>query len=414
MLNSRFERMRNNPLTLPFYLPSLLLAFSDGMLALILPLYVADFEISYGTIGLVLAASGAGQLIGDLPAGRVISRMNARTMMIQGLVVIILSTLVLFLLPSIAAILVSRFITGLGMAWFNVSRQAYATEKMILVKRGRAMSIFGGVNRIGKIPAAQLSGMIAGTFNIRAPFLLYCIVASIALYFIWRYAEDSTSIAAASTPDQPRTSYREALRANRQTIFAAGIGQVFIQMIRKGREDIIPLYASDVLGLDVETIGTIGSISSAIETTLFYPSGIVMDRFGRKYSIVPQFLVFAVGMMLIPLTTNFTTLLIVASAIGAANGLTSGTMKTMGADLATHLNHHEFLGLWQLIGDGGITLSPIVAGAVAQATVLGNASFIMASFGVAAALIFAFYVPETLRKPDTESAAIVSKAPSKV
>lgn len=59
-----------------------------------------------------------------------------------------------------------------------------------------------------------------------------------------------------------------------------------------------------------------------------------MDRLGRKAAIVPSFVVQAVGMALIPLSHSYGGLLAVASLIGLGNGLGSGSMMTLGADLA--------------------------------------------------------------------------------
>ena len=58
-----------NPLILPVYLPSLILAFCRGIILPILPLYAKSFGISYGLIGLVLAGEGIGTLAADIPSG---------------------------------------------------------------------------------------------------------------------------------------------------------------------------------------------------------------------------------------------------------------------------------------------------------------------------------------------------------
>ena len=44
------------------------------MLIPVLPLYVADFDVSYGLIGAVLAAEALGTLVADVPAGMLLGR----------------------------------------------------------------------------------------------------------------------------------------------------------------------------------------------------------------------------------------------------------------------------------------------------------------------------------------------------
>ena len=120
-----------------------------------------------------------------------------------------------------------------------------------------------------------------------------------------------------------------------------------------------------------------------------------MDHWGRKYAIVPSFLIQAAGMALVPLTGSFVTLLLCVSAIGAGNGLSSGAMMTLGADLSPRLRRGEFLGIWRFIGDIGSSGGPYLVGAVADVLTLPTAALVMAAAGLAAAGVFAFLLPET-------------------
>jgi len=115
--------------------------------------------------------------------------------------------------------------------------------------------------------------------------------------------------------------------------------------------------------------GAIG-MSAAIDMLLFYPAGYVMDHFGRKHAVISSMLVFAVGLAAIPLAFNFWSLLFVGILIGFGNGLGSGTMLTLGADLSYKERRGEFLGLWFLIGNFGAAIGPLIAGTVATILIL--------------------------------------------
>ena len=123
-----------------------------------------------------------------------------------------------------------------------------------------------------------------------------------------------------------------------------------------------------------------------------------MDRLGRKYVSVPSFTIQAIGVGLIPFTEGFLGLLLAALLIGLGNGLSSGAMMTLGADLAPKDATGEFLAAWRLVGDGGRMGAPVAVGQIADILGLTPATLVIASFGVLASTIFALLVPETLQK----------------
>jgi MFS family permease len=245
----------------------------------------------------------------------------------------------------------------------------------------------------------MIGGIVAAAYGLRVPFLLFggAYIAALLVVVLFvrvvKRAERQDHLAAS------QGSYLlSALKAQYRVLTFAGTGQLFAQMIRAGRGIIIPLYAADVIGLDVQSIGFVVSISSAIDMTLFYPAGWIMDRLGRKYAIVPSFAIQALGMFLVPFSDSFVGLLLAATLIGFGNGFSSGSMMTLGADLAPEHLRGEFLGVWRLIGDMGSTGGPLVVGAVADLVLLPTSAWVMSGAGLVAAAIFALFVPETLKK----------------
>jgi MFS family permease len=160
---------------------------------------------------------------------------------------------------------------------------------------------------------------------------------------------------------------------------------------------LIPLWGS-ALGLDLAQIGLIFGLAAAVDMTLFLPVGFVMDRWGRKWTIVPSLLTLAAAMALVPLTTNFATFLAVGLLSGLGNGLGSGAVQVMGADLAPPERIGEFLGVWRVIADTGAIFAPLSIGALAQALTLGISFLAPVVVGVAGAALLLFVVPETRRR----------------
>jgi len=375
------------------------MSLASGILIPVLPLFLRDFGAGYGVVGVVLSGQAIGMLISDVPSSMVLRRLGQRRAMIAGFGVIVLSTLALFWSGSVLETFVYRLLSGAGFSILAVARHAYITENAAIGVRGRAVALFGGINRIGRFSGPAVGGLIGNAISLRAPFLLTGSIMALALIITF-----------AMVPRTPGTNFRQktalksyanelitTARAHYRILTTVGVGALFAQMVRTGRGVMIPLYGADVLGLDVAQIGWIGSLAAAVDMLLFYPVGIIMDRFGRKFAIVPSFFVQGVGLALIPLTGGFSGLAIVGCLIGFGNGLGSGSMMTLGADLAPKEGRGEFLGMWRLIGDIGSTSGPLIAGAVASALALPAAAVAIGSSGLIAAFIFLFLVPETNR-----------------
>ncbi len=393
-------------LILSFYLPALMVTVGQGLLVPILPLYAKDFEIGYVLIGLVLAGEGLGTLVADVPTGLLLRRFDNKQVMMMGLLVKALSILLLFFAPTVWIVLLLRLVAGFGRSMYTVSAHVYVTNQVDLGQRGKAISMFGGTHRLGGFIGPAVGGVIAGMLGLRAVFIGVGLVTALGLLLVALYTESGRKEKRGeSITGGHSLNLRAVLRSNYRVLASAGMAQVFGQMVRAGRTVVIPLFAADILGLGVDQIGLIVSISVAVDFSLFMVAGWLMDRFGRKFAIVPCFGIQALGMAMVPFAMTAGGLLFAAVLIGFGNGLGAGTMMTLGSDLSPAGSRGEFLGLWRLVGDLGHTGAPLVVGIVADLFVLSSAIFVIAGSGLVAASIFLFLVPETLRRPHPIAAA---------
>ena len=391
----RFMRtLRDNPLILPYYLPSFFLATSWGVLIPVLPLYAKDLTTSYSIIGLFLGGEAIGMLLGDVPAGLLMRRLGRKASMIMGTALAALSTAMLFAVPAIGVAIGLRILAGRGRALFQVARHAYVADAASRGVRGRTIALSGGLMRLGRLLGPLAGGFLGKAAGLDTTFLLFGAMNLVALAVIVAFVPSGRDEVASHVASKP-VSLLRILKENAGILTSAGLAQTLAQVVRAGRTAIIPLYAADIVGLDVAQVGLLVSIASAVDMSLFYPAGLIMDHWGRKMAIVPSFVVQGLGMLLVPLTHSFGALLAAACLVGAANGLSSGTMMTLGADLAPREGRGEFLGIWRLIGDGGHTMGPLIVGQVSEVLALPLAAIALCIAGVGAGLLFAFGVPET-------------------
>lgn len=392
LTSSNFSRAS---LILPIYLPALLLSTGAGIISPTLPIYIKSFELSYALTTFVIAVG----VVGNIPAGILVERIGRRAAMLLGLAMIGVSTIGMGAAQNLFQLIIAQLIGGIGNALWMLSRHAYMADVIPLPKRGRSIALFGGVNRMGTF-IGKFGAIFLGV-NLRLPFFVYAGIAVLTLIVCFFSIPETKRAAKAQLKEARQPYLRQLLQVSKRhfkLLATAGIGQVCVQTLRRGCHIIIPLYGNDVIGLTTRDVRLVEMVSSAIDMSMFPIAGFMMDRFGRRYATVPGICIFATGMVLMPFTQTFTWLLLAAILMRFGNGIASGTMMTLGADLAPKEGTGEFLGLWRLTGDFGGSTGPIVVGSIADVFGLGFSGFALGGIGYIAVSIFLWLVPETLQR----------------
>ena len=379
---------------LPIYIPAFLLATGGGIVSPTLSIYVKSFELSYTLTTVVLAVG----VLGNIPAGILVERLGRKPSMLFGLVMIGLSTIGMGVARNFIQLIGAQLIGGIGNALWMLARHAYMTDVIPMANRGRAIALFGGVNRMGTF-AGQFCSIFLGV-NLRLPFFIYAGIVLLNLCLCFFFIPETRRGTSRAT-DKKVPYLKHLLQVSRQharLLATAGVGQVCVQTLRRGCHIIIPLYADEIVGLSTQQVRSVVMISSAVDMSMFPVAGSMMDRFGRRYATVPGICIFATGMVLMPFTGSFTWLLLAAILMRLGNGIASGTMMTLGADLAPREGTGEFLGLWRLTGDFGGSAGPVVVGNLADLFGLSYSGFALGGIGYLAVGIFLWLVPETLQR----------------
>lgn len=385
-------------LLLPVYVPTILVSFASGFIIPIMPSFVDSFGVSALVLGLILAADGFGMLLSEIPAGRIVQRVSPKWAMGSAGILMAGATAIISFVTNVLTVAILLALMGVGIALWGLSRHAYLAAITIRGNRGRASSVFGGVSRIGVFLGPLVGGFLGGRFGFSAPFLAYSAVAviGVAVVLIFVPAMEPRGVAT-------RAATKAQLSAARPLLLRAGVPQALIQTLRAGRKILLPLVASLVLGLDLETTGLIVAIAGGVDMALFPVAGWMMDRFGRKFAIVPSIVLQTIGMACLPFVSSVTGLMLVALLLGFGNGISAGTMMTLGADLAPSGAVAVFLSYWRLIGDAGSMLAPLLVGSAAQLIGLSGSATAVAAAGAVGAVWFTYFVPETLEKQPVTS-----------
>ena len=281
---------------------------------------------------------------------------------------------------------------GMGRGAVMLARTVYIAD-ITSFELGRAMASIGGVMRIGMFIGPILGGFIAKYFTYSLALIIAGIITGSGISFIG-FLRSTPNSAPIGKQVHSFKFISKTLLEYRSVFTTAGAAVFGLQLLRAGRHLMIPLWGS-AIGLDAADIGLVIGIPMALEMTMFYPVGVIMDRFGRKWTAVPCIAILATALGLIPLCHTFSSLLTVVLLAGIGNGFGSGIVLTLGADFSPEIGRSSFLGVWRLIGDTENMVSPFLVGIMTKIFTLSAASTSISSIGFMAALIMLFAVKET-------------------
>jgi MFS family permease len=397
-------------LGLSVYVPTFLFAIGQGAVIPIVALAARDQGASLALAGFIVALRGIGILAFDVPAGWLVSKFGEQRAMVVGTALVIVALVGSALSPGIYAFAAFTFLLGCGWAVWLLGRLSYVTDVTPPHLRGRALSTLGGVNRVGNFAGPFIGAGAAALVGINGAYYVHLVTAAMACGLLVVMVRGEVQGAAAA---HEHVNFTGVVRAHSRTFLTAGVGVTIIGAMRAARQSVLPLWG-DHIGLDDSAISLIFGISMGMEMLLFYPAGSVMDHWGRKAVALPCIAIMAVGMLVLPLSSGFGTMVMVGLLIGFGNGLGSGIVMTLGADFSPVAGRAQFLGAWRVCGDIGTAGGPLLVAGLTGIATLAAASLSMGVLGLAGAGVMLFLMPESLHRAPPGAVALGEAEASEV
>ncbi|HEY5662687.1 MAG TPA: MFS transporter [Ilumatobacter sp.] len=360
----------------PVYTPWILAQLGRGMLVPVVPLYLRDAGLSYTMVAVVLAALGLGAVVGGLPAGGVAGRLGPEWLFVAATIATGLTAVLMGVSTAVLALVAFRLLYGMGSVGMRISVQMLVNAAAPVRLRGRGMSFLGGAVRLAFFVGPIAGGVLVDTVGFTATFAV-CAAATLSglLPFLSVRRERPTG-ARLERPTLPLSGLGSALRRHRGLLLLAGTGSALVMTVREGRNVVVPLIGDD-LGLSATAVGALVAIGTGADLALFPVAGWLMDRFGRLYAIVPAFSLLGLGMLVLGLSSTTTGVVIAGVVMGIGNGMSAGTMLTLGGDLAP-ADAGPFLAALGMMQDAGVVIGPIVVGRLADTAGLYQSAVVLA------------------------------------
>lgn len=388
------ENYEIKSLVVPVFLPSLLFSIGENSMIPLIPASALAMGADLGTAGLIAGLVMTGTLIADLPAGKLVDRIGERSSMIYsaaaGAIGILLSVFAVNLYMLGAGIL----ILGAASAVFALARHSFMTEHIPLSHRARSVSILGGMFRGGSFFGPLLGAWVVHIGGPGAVYWVAVVVCGSAAVLLLLTKKD----AILNTPVVVAGRTLEVAKREWKKLATVGVGVSVIGILRTSRQIGLPLWAISI-GIPAAEAAFYIGIANALDFALFYASGAIMDRFGRRWAAVPTAVGLGVAHLLVAFSFNSPTFLAIAILMAIVNGVGSGVILVLGSDLAPTDARNEFLASYRLLTDAAVAgAGPLLVGVAALVT-LGPAMAIFGWFGFGGAWLLWKYIPRYSPKP---------------
>jgi hypothetical protein len=279
------------------------------------------------------------------------------------------------------------------------------------------LSLLGGAFRLGVFVGPFIAAGLLAVFHDESAALWFfgiCLAGTILLVLVGPDPEQELS--AGPSPSADAMAMREdtgeavtgtiqlppgggvfrTMWRSRNVLSRLGAAAASLSAVRSARQLVLPLWGVSI-GLDAQTIALVVGVSGAVDFALFYASGQVMDRFGRLWAALPAMLLMGAGFLALAFTHDLDSasmwFAMLAVVLGVGNGLSSGILLTLGADVAPKADPARFLGSWRTLTDAGGALAPLAVAGIAAIASLAVATGAVGVLGFLGAAAFARWVP---------------------
>lgn len=371
---------------------SFFVAVGFGIIAPTIPLFAKSFGVNNAQVGAILSAFAFARFASGLISGKLVDHFGERIVYSAGIGFVSLTSFAAGLAQNYEQLLIFRAVGGLGSSMFSVAAGSILLRAVDDDHRARVQSLYNGSFLIGMMAGPVVGGALSG-FSLRAPLIIYgflLIGASAAGAILLR----NSTLAAKPTQKQERETitlksalalkpYRIAL------ILSFATAWILFGMSRS----ILPIFMVEEIKVSPSFMGLGFTISTIINGALLLKAGKMTDIRGRRFSAV----VGASFLTLFTFALAFTTqpwMFIAASVVvGVGGAFLSTTPSAIVGDVLEGKGG-QVIGLFQMAGDAGAMVAPIVLGALADRYGFQSA-FLASGILMLVTVLVATKLPET-------------------
>ena len=343
---------------------SFFVAVGFGIISPTLPLFARSFGVNHAQVGAILAAFAFARFATGLISGKLVDHFGERLVYSFGIGFVSITSFAAGFAQSYEQLLAFRAVGGFGSSMFSVAAGSILLRAVDDDHRARAQSLYNGSFLIGMMAGPVVGGALSG-FSLRAPMIIYgflLIGASASGAFLLR----NSTLAAKPTATQERNTITLrsalALKPYRSALIISFITSwVLFGMSRS----ILPLFMVEEIKVSPSFMGLGFTISTVINGIFLMKAGKLSDINGRRYSAVIGTSFLTLFILALALTTEPWMFLAASVIVGFGGAFLSTTPSAIVGDVLEGKGG-QVIGLFQMAGDAGAMVAPLILGAIAD------------------------------------------------
>jgi MFS family permease len=371
---------------------SFFVAVGFGIVLPAIPVFARTFGVNNTAVGLIVSTFAITRFASGLISGKLVDRFGERVVFSSGVGMVAIFVLLAGLAQSYGQLLFFRAAGGLGSSMFTVAAGSVIMRAVDDNNRARAFSIYNGAFLVGGISGPAIGGLLS-LISLRAPFFAYSITLTvsglIALFFLkgvnLNRGEDGEELV-------QRTSIAQALslKPYRIALVISFIGNWVLFGVRSS---ILPIFVIETLRSTPAVVGYGFTLSALMQGLLLLRAGKISDTRGRKYAAVSGSFIALLGLIVLIFTNSIWMYFLSMAFIGLGGAFLAITPSSIVGDVIRGKSG-QVIGLFQMAGDAGMMVGPIVLGWFAD-TFSYQAAFISTAVIFLVSVILSFRLPET-------------------
>ncbi|MGE0583851.1 MAG: MFS transporter [Flavobacteriaceae bacterium] len=347
-----------------------------GLVFPIMPALGLDLGIPAFMVGLILASNRIARLFFNLPAGHLFHLLGPRLLLALAMLIETVGmlgfSLALQTSEPALVLLVSRFVHGIGMGFLLVGAQAAVLSYSDRGNRGRKTAAVRIAMNTAVPGGVVVGGLLADLYTNNAAFLSGAAVSFaggiVALLFLPRPPAKIPETGVAPSAGDAAYGIRALLRSpNLPALASAWCFNMLIFMTVQGVILCTLVLLAQERGISMAGFGPQGTsgLLMAVMMGVAALSAIVMGRAidairYRSTPLIPSLLGLALGFVILGIAQTLPMMLLGAVVTGLSyNSVTMPMMALLG-DAAGERQHGPAAATFQLFGDIGGTIGPIL------------------------------------------------------